>query len=406
MEINIKELLSSAGKKLKADFEYLKETNPHYAERGTEAQEILIKFLNIHLPKRYAASSGIIIDNQNNVSPQVDVIVYDSVNSPIYRKDERVMILPSDNVAAAIEVKSNLSKKELADAAEKIKRTKNLNKTPITNVDQDVTKGGLTITQSLGVVFAFNSSTSLETLTENIAEINKNIEAYCWIDLVVVLDKGIISYAVKQPLNPSISGSFGGIPCPNPIPIPYYLTLGKLELGENTINEFLARILSHLTFFRKRSSIDLSVVMGGATREMMVINSYQFNSKGEVSLADEDHMPGKFHFESNIYFYKKEDNSYLGSMGLVKWKDGSVIFYSGHIMPFVVISPFYKTCEVKEGQIFPTGGNANDWASMVLPIQVDLFEKVVFGDLASILAKKGIYVSKECNIPCMPKDDK
>jgi len=404
MDINIKDLLASAGKKLKSDFEYLKETNPHYAERGAEAQEILIKFLNIHLPKRYAASSGIIIDNQNYVSPQIDVIVYDSVNSPVYRKDERVMILPSDNVAAAIEVKSNLSKKELADAAEKIKKAKNLNKTPITNVDQEVTKGGLTITQSLGVVFAYTSSTSLETLSENLVEINKDIDAYCWVDLVVVLDKGIISYAVKQPLNPSISGSFGGIPCPNPIPIPYYITLGKLELGENTINEFLTRMLSHLTFFRKRSSVDLSAVMGGATREMMAINSYQLNSKGEVSLADEDHMPGKFHFGSNIYFYKKEDNKYLGSMGLVKWKDGSVIFYSGHIIPFVVISPFYKACKIKEGQIFPAGGNANDWVSIVLPMQVDMFEKVAFGDLSSVLAKKGVVVSRECNIPGMAKE--
>lgn len=404
MEINIKELLASAGKKLRKDFDYLKETNPHYAERGAEAQEILIKFLNIHLPKRYSASSGIIIDNQNNVSPQIDVIIYDSINSPVYRKDERVMILPSDNVAAVIEVKSTLSKQELVDAAEKIKRSKALNKTPITNVDQEVTKGGLTITQTLGVVFAYTSSTSLETLTENLVEINNNIDAYCWIDLVVVLDKGVISYAVKQPLNPNISGSFGGIPCSDPIPLPYYITLGKLELGDNTINEFFARMLSHLTFFRKRSSIDLSVVMGGATREMMVINSYQFNSKGEVSLADEEHMPGKFHFESNIYFYKKEDNRYLGSMGLVKWKDGSVIFYSGHIIPFVVISPFYKACKIKKGRIFPAGGNANDWVSMVLPMQVDMFEKVVFGDLSTILTKKGIIVSKECNIPGMPKE--
>lgn len=403
MEINIKELLSSAGKKLKGDFDFLKETNPHYAERGAEAQEILIKFLNNHLPKRYAASTGIIIDNQNNISPQVDVIIYDAVNSPVYRKDERIMILPSDNAAVAIEVKSSLSKKELEDAGQKIKKVKNLKKTSITNVDQEVTKSGLVITQTLGVVFAYTSSTSLETLAENLVDINKSIEAHCWIDLIIVLDKGTILYAIKQPLNPNISGSFNGIPCPDPLPLPYYIILGKSELGERTTNEFFARILSHLTFFRKRSSVDLSVVMGGVNREMMVINSYQFNSKGEVSLVDGEHIPGKFHFESNVYFYQKTDNKYIGNIGYVKWKDGGVVFYSGFIPARLIMEPFYKACEVKDALIFPAGGSANDWVSIILPLQSDKFEKIAFGELGKFLDNNKIYLSKECKIPGIPE---
>jgi len=403
MDINIHDLLSSAGKKLQDHFEYLKKTNPHYGERGTEAQDILIEFLNDHLPKRYAATSGIIIDNKNSISPQIDVIIYDAVNSPVYRKDNRVMILPSDNTAVSIEVKSNLSKKELVDAANKIKKAKQLKKTPITNVDQEVTKGGSSISQTLGVVFAYSASSSLEALAKNLVEINNQIDAHLWIDLVAVLDKGIISYAIKQPLNPDISGSFGGIPDAEPIPLPYYITLGISNLGERTINEFFTRMLSHLTFFRKRSSIDLSIVMGGVNRQMMAINSYQFNSKGRVAVADDEHMSGKFHFESNIYFYKKRNDKYIGNIGFVKWKDGGVVFYSGFIPAPVIMIPFYKACGIKNSQIFPSGGNANDWVSIVMRLNAEQFEKIAFSELSQLLDKKGVYLSKECNIPGMPE---
>jgi hypothetical protein len=49
------------------------------------------------------------------VSLQCDVIVYDVTNSPVYRRGPRVLILPSDNVAAVLEVKSTLNKAELED---------------------------------------------------------------------------------------------------------------------------------------------------------------------------------------------------------------------------------------------------------------------------------------------------
>ena len=172
MDISADELITAAGKKLQDDFNFIKKTNPHYAERASESEDILIKFLNDHLPKRYAATSGFVIDSSNNISAQVDVIVYDAINSPVFRKDERVMILPSDNVAVAIEVKTNLNKTELIDAAQKISRVKSLKKSPISNVDQMVTMTDVVVTKTTGIVFAYSSTTSLETLANNLAEIN------------------------------------------------------------------------------------------------------------------------------------------------------------------------------------------------------------------------------------------
>jgi len=287
LEINIKDLFSSAGKKLKSEFDYLKSTNPHYAERGAEAEEILKRFLNDHIPKRYAASSAIIIDNENRISRQVDVAVYDAINSPIYRKDERIMILPSDNVAAAIEVKSNLTKIELKDADEKISLLKSLKKTEVTNVDQPVTLGELTIITTMGVVFAFNSSSSLKTLSENMLEINKEIPSNRWIDLIVVLDVGIITYGMKQPLSSKIA-RYGGLTGNESVPVPYYVQLMASGSGEETINEFYLHLLSHLTFFRKRSSVDFKSLKGTKPLEGMIITNYISNTSGQLVQAENE----------------------------------------------------------------------------------------------------------------------
>ena len=53
-EMNIKELISQAGKLLRKEFEYIKNTNPHYGERGAETEKILRDFLNQHLPNTTA----------------------------------------------------------------------------------------------------------------------------------------------------------------------------------------------------------------------------------------------------------------------------------------------------------------------------------------------------------------
>jgi len=70
------------------------------------------------LPKRFDAGSGLIIDPHDNLSKQTDVIIYDALNCPVYRASERAAIIPSDNVAAIVEVKSRIDKEKLREAFE------------------------------------------------------------------------------------------------------------------------------------------------------------------------------------------------------------------------------------------------------------------------------------------------
>jgi len=107
--------------------------------------------------------------------------------------------------------------------------------------------------------------------------------------------------------------------------------------------------------------------------------------------------------KATFIFIKKRNDKYIGNIGFVKWKDGGVVFYSGFIPAPVIMIPFYKACGIKNSQIFPSGGNANDWVSIVMRLNAEQFEKIAFSELSQLLDKKGVYLSKECNIPGMPE---
>jgi len=404
MDISADKLIAAAGKKLRDDFDYIKNTNTHYGERGVEAEVILIDFLNNHLPKRYAATSGFVIDSSNDISKQVDVIVYDAINSPVFRKDERVMILPSDNVAVAIEVKTNLNKAELIDAAQKISRVKSLKKSPIGNVDQRVTMSDVVVTKTTGIVFAYSSATTLETLANNLAEINKGIPFNKWIDKIIVLDKGLITYYVKSPMGMGIFGEISSISPDAKWPLPYYLNITIVPDCKKSINELYAYVMHHLTFFRKKSSVDTTVITGKEGKPVKPMQGFQFNSKSEISFADPDHCEGQFHFDKCLSIYLKDSDEFLGSMAFLKWKDGGVVHYSGKINPGILFKVFYDKYQIQPMKIFPGGANANDWCSIVLPMQVAEFEKISYNELKVILEKSNLYISEECKIPGMPKD--
>src|SRR5262245_34910099 len=107
------ELIAASAKRLRADFDAIRAI-PHAGERGRETQDALIALLNKHLPKRFAASSGFAIDpHANTVSPHLDVIVYDQLDALTFAPADGTLMIPNDNVAAVIEVKSTLTKKEL-----------------------------------------------------------------------------------------------------------------------------------------------------------------------------------------------------------------------------------------------------------------------------------------------------
>ena len=61
-------LISQAAKKLRDDFEYIRANTPHSGEKGGETEDKVREFLNGHLPKRFHATKGFVIDVDNQMS--------------------------------------------------------------------------------------------------------------------------------------------------------------------------------------------------------------------------------------------------------------------------------------------------------------------------------------------------
>lgn len=377
--MNIRDLISQAGKQLRAEFEEIRSSVPHFGESGAEAEEILRRFLDSHLPKRYKATTGLAIDTQNRISKQTDVIIYDALNSPVYRQGPRVAIIPSDNVAAVIEVKSMLNKAELGDGAEKIASVKSLSKSPLSNVDQPVTMSTFIATQTLGVVFAHDSQTSLETLSENLLELNASYPTNQWIDLVVVLDKGIITYALQKLFEDKLAGWFSKATVHDFMIPPHFIHLVKEENAELALNKFFFHLVNHLAFFRKRSTVTFESLMGKLQSECMTISAYQYNLKRELVDVEEFHQPGKFNGPKLRYnLFTKDKREFRGQIGWVPWQDGAVITYSGLINPTIVFHQYFE--KAKQKIYFVRGmENTDFWTTPVIALSQEDFIQITEG---------------------------
>lgn len=80
------------------------------------------------LPSKVGITSGCVIDSYGHTSNQVDVILYEKEQCPIFsiNGDPSSTYIPCEGVIAAGEIKSTLGTKELTDAINKIAKLKNL----------------------------------------------------------------------------------------------------------------------------------------------------------------------------------------------------------------------------------------------------------------------------------------
>ena len=401
--MNIKELISQAGKHLREEFEDIKKTNPHSAEKGAEAEQILEDFFNKHLPKRFAAGSGFVIDSENNISSQTDVLIYDALNSPIYRQRKNVLILPSDNVAAAIEVKSCLTKEELQDAAKKIASVKKLVKTPVTNTDQPVTFSTLITTKTLGIVFAYDSKTSLETLAENLRDINATYPSDQWIDIVVVLDKGVIGYTIQNPFESDFSGWFGGAHAKEFPVLPIYVHLVKEDLGELTLNRFFVNLMGHLTFYRKRLSLVFKSVMGQQSFQCMTLQGYQYDLNRELKPVEASHQNNNLLPSlEKVNLYSTKDGVFVGQIMWMPWQNGGALCYSGRMgPPPLFFKPYLNFLKITDALIIPGMKDKSLWMSSVIPLTKEQFYSISENIKGEVVAKP--YKGDEEDIKDFPK---
>jgi hypothetical protein len=238
------EIFAQAASKLRKDFDELSVV-PHSGLKGGEAEALVRRFLKGHIPKRFDVTSGFIIDGRDAVSKQTDVIIYDAMNCPAYRASENASIIPNDNVAAVVEVKSSLDKERLKEAFENIWAAKALAKVRVPD------PGFLVMNGTLGCVFAFNTPLKLETISDHYLELLRSRGVLGpHIDFIAVLDRGIINLVASLPSDPGwsplvIDDGMGGARGEGA-----HIGIGIQEIGADTLDYFLRFLVAQLAHFR------------------------------------------------------------------------------------------------------------------------------------------------------------
>ncbi len=360
-------LISKAAKKLRDDFEHIRETIPHSGEKGGETEDKVRDFLNGHMPKRFHATKGFVIDADNQMSDHQDVIIYDEQSSPLYKYDGANQIVSADAVAAVMEVKAVLNKSQLEEAFAKMEEVKTLKKRPISEMDQKATASTLTTTGTLGIILGFKSDISLEKLAEHCLELNEKYETAHRPDIIVVLDVGVINYTVEF-VGARNMGDLGVFSDEFVIP-PCYVHLVAREDGAFSLNRLFTHLLSHLAFYPRRPSIPpFSVLLEGSSSIAHTLGVYQFNT--ERRLVRYETPPAKPSERNPIIRIRhKASKEELATLTYIPWQDGGIIRKKGKIPLMALLVWFTKGEPPRTMQVEDTE------LSMVMKVTRPEFEK-------------------------------
>ena len=121
-----REVLSSAQDKLNAAINQIRRSIPHQGEIGTLIEQQFRSQLEEILPEKIGVSHGFVVDSNNEFSRQMDIILYDKLNTPRIFASDGAQIFPVEATYACGEIKTYLDSSKLEDSFDKCLSYKNL----------------------------------------------------------------------------------------------------------------------------------------------------------------------------------------------------------------------------------------------------------------------------------------
>ncbi|MCG9133405.1 hypothetical protein J5I95_17175 [Candidatus Poribacteria bacterium] len=120
------ELQSSSQQKLEMSAEQIRSLIPTSGEIGTLIEEMFRSYLTEVLPEKIGVSNGFVMDSEGGESQQMDIILYDKMNTPRIFTSAAAQVFPVEATYACGEVKTKLNAKALNDSFKKCLSYKNL----------------------------------------------------------------------------------------------------------------------------------------------------------------------------------------------------------------------------------------------------------------------------------------
>jgi hypothetical protein len=228
----------------------------------------------LHWP--FQAASGFASDSHGERTDSFGAVVYVASQSTIPTEPVNI---DADSLAAVFDAMETIDVGQLRDAYERVARAKRLSKSPAPAV------GGVPhSTVTLGIILARETTTPLETLAEELDRLNQQHPDREWTDMVVVLSKGTINYAVQFP-GGKVEGDFlppAADALSDRVPSMYVVTIVR-PTEDYTFNRMCAFLLAHLVFFSPGFTVpDWLKLVEDVPKQVMTMAGYQYNLKGQL----------------------------------------------------------------------------------------------------------------------------
>ncbi|AAQ60496.1 DUF6602 domain-containing protein [Chromobacterium violaceum] len=203
-------LFRASTSRLQASLDEARAAVEHRTIKGHLNEIAVANWIRPLLPGSVGVTTGEVIDSEGGRSRQVDVLLYDIATTSRFLSRGDADVLPIESVYGAIEVKTYLNKAEIENAFENMKAIKALKKIAYHPNFVSTTKylygrESMYWPQQF-FVFAYESD-GLDTVLGHVERLNNTQPIDQRIDLVCILDKGLIINLAPEGLQP--------IPMPN-----------------------------------------------------------------------------------------------------------------------------------------------------------------------------------------------
>lgn len=191
---DLRSLLAGSQQKLLTTLQVDVDAFTHPTAKGDAAEEPWRRVIEAFLPARYSVKKAFVIDSDGRRSQQLDLVIFDRHFCPLlFEAAGGDIYIPAESVFAVFEVRQELSRENMAYAADKVASVRALHRTSVPIVDRGVVKPAREPFHILGGILTSRSSWSPpfgDALTQVVAELASTPEAAQRLDIGCALEHG------------------------------------------------------------------------------------------------------------------------------------------------------------------------------------------------------------------------
>jgi hypothetical protein len=273
----------------------------------------------------YRVAAGIIADSEGRRTEPFSALI--CLGGELIGADDGQTMLPTETIAAAVDVTHTLDLNGLAAAYSRVAAAKALKKTV-------PAPGNQTIEPTLGLIFSVDAAVPLEDLAAELERLNARTPSDHWPDAVVIATKGQIGYMAqwvgdKSELSLLLPPSPGAL---RKTVLPFYSVMMISASGVETFNLAMHMLLAQLA----RWSLgyvtpDYKTILDDVPRQGLIWTGYQHNLVGELRPVPRDQYDDRALPPKSVALFPRGGKEPLAAMCFIPWQDGGVILLLGKL---------------------------------------------------------------------------